>query len=164
MLIVAKSLRELSFRELMAVYEEGNLEKAAEFWSDLPEGQGALQAEGEFLQYLREVFFTVHGAEYYIWEEDGKYVSALRLEPYRDGLLLEALETAPNARRRGFGELLIRAALGRRGHTKIYSHVAKWNEPSLRIHEKCGFKRILEYAVYVDGSFNHRSCTFLHEG
>lgn len=119
-------------------------------------------AEQDFYQYLREVFFPVPGAVYCIWQEENAYVSALRLEPYRDGLLLEALETAPGERRRGYAEALIRAVLERFAPTKIYSHVGKRNYPSLKTHEKCGFRRALDYAVYVDGSVNRHCCTLVH--
>lgn len=163
MLITAKSLRELKFGALMSVYEEGNRENGAELWPDLPENQRIIRAENDFYQYLREIFFAQPGAVYCIWEAGGKYVSALRLEPYRDGLLLEALETAPEQRRKGYAEELIRGVLESCGACKIYSHVSKRNVPSLGIHEKCGFRRILEYAVYVDGSVNHRCCTLIYE-
>ena len=108
---------------------------------------------------MNEVFFRTPNAVYAIWEEDGKYISALRLEPYREGLLLEALETAPIYRRQGFAEKLMLSVLDKFSDTKIYSHVSKRNLPSLRIHEKCGFRRILEYAAYIDGSVNRRCCT-----
>ena len=162
MLYIARSMRELNFAALMEVYIEGNRENAAENYPDLPEGQGLLQAEQSFYQYLREDFFRVPGAYYAIWQEAGRYVSALRLEPYRDGLLLEALETAPEQRRKGYAEVLIRAALP--GQGKVYSHVHKRNIPSLRIHEKCGFRRISEQAVYIDGSVNDRCCTMCRDG
>lgn len=164
MLVVAKSLKDLSFADLMMVYEEGNRENAEDFWPDMPEGQRLLRAEQEFHQFLQEVFFPTTGAVYCVWEVDGRYVSALRLEPYKDGLLLEALETDPAERRRGYSEALMRAVLERFGGTKIYSHVGKRNEPSLRAHEKCGFRRVQEFAVYVDGSVNQRCCTLVHEG
>lgn len=164
MLKLARNMREFSFGDLMEVYLEGNREKATEEWSDLPEGFALEMAEQDFHQFLRESFFAVPGAVYAIWEMDGKYVSALRLEPYRDGLLMEALETMPGQRRKGYGTALIHAVLDRIGGTKLYSHVHKSNEPSLNIHKKCGFKRIKEYAVYIDGSVNHRCCTFCHEG
>lgn len=163
MLILARSLRDLSFSKLMDVYIEGNLENANEFWPELSAGQKLLQAEQDFCQYLRDVFFRTPGAVYAIWEENGKYISALRLEPYRDGLLLEALETAPSQRRQGYAEKLIRAVQHRCGNTKIYSHVGKNNLPSLRIHAKCEFHRILEYAVYIDGSVNQRCCTLCYD-
>jgi RimJ/RimL family protein N-acetyltransferase len=82
------------------------------------------------------------------------------LEPYRDGLLLEALETAPECRRKGFAAELVRAAQGYAAGTKIYSHVNKGNLASLRTHEKCGFHRIADHAVYADGSVMQNHVTF----
>lgn len=167
MLIIAGSMKELSFGMLMDVYTEGNLENGGELWPELPEGQRLLRAEQEFYRYLTEVFFSTSGAFYAIWEYEGRYVSALRLEPYRDGLLLEALETAPGLRRRGHAETLIREVqrmLEAQGPVKLYSHIHKRNLPSLRIHEKCGFRRISEIAVYIDGSVNGRCCTMGYDG
>ena len=163
MLILAQSIRDLSFSKLMGVYIEGNLENAEEFYPDLPEGQKLMQAEQDFYQYLNEVFFRTSGAVYAIWEVQGSYVSVLRLEPYRDGRLLEALETAPTSRRQGYGEKLIRAVQKQFSNQRIYSHVGKKNAASLRVHEKCGFRRISEYAVYIDGSVNRRACTLCWE-
>ena len=105
MLCVVKRMGELDFAALMEVYEEGNLENGEELWPELPEGLRLLNAEQAFHQYLRECFFVTPEAVYCIWQEKGKYVSALRLEPYQDGLLLEALETAPHSRRRWAGWL-----------------------------------------------------------
>lgn len=161
MLLVARSMPELDFSQLMAVYEEGNRENAAQLHPNLSEGQGLLQAEQDFYQYLRYEFFAAAGAYYAIWQENGKYCSALRIEPYKDGVLLEALETAPEQRRKGYGEKLMRAVLPM--EKKIYSHVSKRNAASLGIHEKCGFRRISEQAVYIDGSVNNKCCTFCFE-
>lgn len=163
MLYIAKSLRDLNFGALMEVYREGNLENAKEFWPELPQGQGILWAEQEFYQYLREDFFSTDGGVYALWQENEKYISALRLEPYRDGLLLEALETAPEYRRRGYAGRLILAVLSQLQPKKVYSHVSKQNTASLSVHEKCGFQRILDYAVYIDGSVNQRAVTMCYE-
>lgn len=152
MLLLARSLRELQFSQLMEVYIEGNLEKAED-------GLSLLEAEQAFYQYLREDFFTARGAVYYIWAEQGRYVSALRLEPYKDGLLLEGLETAPEQRRKGYAGALIRGMLAVEQTRPIYSHVHKNNTASLAVHEGCGFRRVAEYAAYIDGSVNDRACT-----
>ncbi len=151
MLYLATKLQEVNFGQLMSVYEEGNRENAALFFPELPEGQRMLQAEQSFYQYLQEGFFPVDRAVYALWVEKGVYVSALRLEPYEDGLLLEALETAPAQRRKGYAEKLIRAVQEQFPQT-IYSHVSKKNTASMRVHEKCGFRQVLDYAKYVDGS------------
>lgn len=163
MLKIATSLKDLSFSRLMEIYIESNLENGEDQWPELSEDRRLLLAEQGFYDYLRESFFRTTGAAYAVWELDGKYVSALRLEPYKDGLLLEALETAPAERRKGYAEALIQAVQHRTGGTKIYSHVHKENVPSLKIHEKCGFRRGMEYAAYIDGSFNHRCCTMVYE-
>ena len=161
MLYLATKLQELNFSQLMAVYEEGNRENAAIFFPELPEGQQMLRAEETFYQYLREGFFPVPGAVYVIWVENGKYVSALRLEPYEDGLLLEALETAPTQRRKGYAEQLMRAAQAKFPQ-KIYSHVSKKNVASLAVHEKCGFRQVLDYAKYIDGSVDRKAVTLCY--
>ena len=162
MLIIARSLRELSFGKLMDVYCEGNLENGSELWPDEPQGRQIALAEQEFYNYLQEVFFRTVDVQYLIWEEKGRYVSALRLEPYRDGLLLEGLETMPEFRRKGYAAQLVQAATESVGAVKIYSHVGKHNAVSLRTHEKCGFEKILDYAVYADGSVDDRCVTLCH--
>ena len=158
------SMKELPFGALMAVYEQSNQENGEEFWPDLSAGERLLRAEQEFYQYLQQVFFQTEGAVYYLWEVKSRPVCALRLEPYRDGMLLEALETAPEQRRKGYATALIRAALAQVGTVKIYSHVGKRNEASLKTHIACGFRRISEQAVYADGSVNDRCCTLLYGG
>ena len=164
MLCCIYSMKELPFGALMAVYEQSNQENGEEFWPDLSAGERLLRAEQEFYQYLQQVFFQTEGAVYYLWEVKSRPVCALRLEPYRDGMLLEALETAPEQRRKGYATALIRAALAQVGTVKIYSHVGKRNEASLKTHIACGFRRISEQAVYADGSVNDRCCTLLYGG
>jgi len=155
------SLRELDFRELMAVYAGSNQENASEMYPELSEGQAALQVEQDFYSYLRDCFFRTEGAYYAVWQLSGRYVSALRIEPYKDGVLLAALETAPDQRRKGYAEKLIRQVLA--SERKVYSHVGKQNLPSLKIHEKCGFQRTSEQAMYIDGSVNEKCCTLCFE-
>ena len=150
---------------LMQVYAESNCLNGGEKYPNLPENLGILQAEQDFYSYLQEVFFATPDALYAVWVENGRYVCALRLEPYRDGLLLEALETAPNERRKGYATVLIRAVLEHPAIEKgmpIYSHVSRANTASLRIHEICGFRKSLDYAVYIDDSVNRKSVTLVH--
>lgn len=158
MLIVAENLHQLSFGALMEVYMEGNLEKARDEFYDLPEYAGLRQAEQDFYQYLKECFFASDGARYAVWVENGRYVSALRWEPYEDGLLISALETAPGERGKGYGAKLLRECLDLM-NLPVYSHVGKGNRPSLAVHEKCGFQRISDQARYLDGSVNSRAFT-----
>lgn len=162
MLILATSLRQLRFSELMEVYADSNEEKASD-WPNLPHGYALTLAEQDFRQYLQEVFFPTLGSLCAIWEENGKYVSALRLEPYKDGLLLEGLETHPDERKQGYAAMLISAVQQHLGSVKIYSHVSKCNTASLKTHEKCGFRQISDHAVYINGSVDYRCSTLLYQ-
>ena len=163
MLILAHSLRELRLRDLMEVYADSNREKASD-WPNLPPMFALQLAEQDHREYLRDVFFRTPGAVLAIWEENGIYVCALRLEPYKDGLLLNALETAPIHRKKGYAAGLIRAVQENMNSVKIYSHVNKQNVPSLKTHKACGFRVISDCAVFLSGSVDYRSCTLLYEG
>ena len=154
MLLIMKRLEELDFSALMDVYIEGNREKAEEYGDG-----GLLQAEREFFDYLREDFFRQKDAFYAVWQVAGQYVSALRLEPYGDGWLLEALETAPNHRKQGYAKALMAEVLDMMGEMVVYSHVSKRNESSLRTHYACGFQKHLDHVVYLDGSVSNRAVT-----
>ena len=161
MLIFVKRAGDVRFDQLLEVYRQSN-EKAA---AQLPNvsGEFALElAEQNFRQYLREVFFRTDGAILAVWEEAGRYVSATRLEPYRNGLLLAGVETAPDDRRKGYAARLIRGIQEQMHHLDVsclYSHVHKKNTPSLSLHEKLGFRVISDMAVYLDGSVDNRSVT-----
>ena len=166
MLLTANRLGKLSFGALMEVYVEANREHGAELAPGEPEARQIQLSEQDFYSYLRDGFFTQPRVVYCIWEEKGKYISALRLEPYRDGLLLEALETAPDLRGRGYATRLIQAVqemLGEQGSVRIYSHVSKKNEASLRTHRRCGFQIFLDHASYIDGSVNSRAYTLRYQ-
>lgn len=166
MLFVARSLKELSFRRLMDVYVEANRENGACLAPQEPADRQLQIGEDDFYSYLHDVFFKRDGVSYAVWVVDETYVSALRLEPYRDGLLLEALETAPDRRRSGFARSLVQAVqewLAQRGSVRLYSHVGKRNEASMRVHLQCGFRVIGDSAAYIDGSVNNRACTLFYE-
>jgi len=151
-------LTDMNFGKLMSVYEEGNRENAREFYGQLDPNIGLLQTEQDFFAYLKDVFFSTENACYAVWEEDGSYISALRLEPYEDGILLAALETSPQHRGKGYAKKLISGVLaGLR--VPVYSHVHKGNESSLAAHLACGFMRVGEQARYLDGTVVKHSCT-----
>lgn len=114
-----------------------------------------------FYEYLADVFFVTHGARYFVLEEDGAYLSALRIEPFWDGLLLAGLQTHPHHRCRGYALALMGEVLeGLRG-MKIYSHIEKKNPASRAIHEKLGFSRIRDCATLLDGTVTSRFDTYL---
>ena len=144
MLKLIYSMAELDSEQLLAVYKEQN-------WN-----------EYEILSYLRENFFRQPGAFYAVWEENATYRAAVRFGPYKDGLLLHSLETAPKERKKGYAYQLVSQVLDylrSMGHKVVYSHVNKRNKPSLMLHKKCGFEIISDSATYLDGTVTQYSNT-----
>jgi len=142
--LCVQAFDELDIAKLMEVYVEGNRENGAYFYPEEPPEQQIKLAERDAEQYLQE-FFTGPDACYWIWDKGGKYISALRLEPWRDGYLLEALETHPDFRRKGYATRLMEGVLNQLPDgTKVYSHISKTNIPSLNVHRRCGFVEITD--------------------
>lgn len=163
MLKIYSRLDELSFGQLMLVYEEGNRENAEERYPRMDRNAALLKAEQDFYNYLSDVFFQSKRAFYAVWEENGEYISALRMEPYQDGMLLEALETRPGFRKQGFAKKLLAGVLLEIGG-KVYSHVDKQNNASLAVHFACGFEKILDSAVFIDGTLAPWCVTLCRKG
>lgn len=158
-------LKEMHFGKLMEVYTEGNAENAVDRYPQDEHFVGMLKVEQDFYQYLKTDFFCADGAFYAVWEENGAYISALRMEPYKDGLLLEALETHPTYRQQGYAKKLVSAVLdflSSGEYQRVYSHVHKRNIPSLKTHMTCGFQKISEQATYIDGSVTQKLCTLVY--
>lgn len=162
-LIVAKSLRDLSFGALMHLYEEDNLIRGRRYWPDESEPRQMALAEADAYGGLQE-FFRQPGGTQYIWQDGGRYVAALRLEPYRDGLLLTGLSTDPADRGKGHATALLRAVLSERGNTRIYSHIFHDNAPSIHVHKKCGFLKISDTASFLEGTVSVSAGTYVYNG
>jgi len=162
MLRLFYQIKDLNFGKLMTLYCESNSLNAQEQYRELDTNTAILRVEEGFYRYLQEDFFRVPDAVYAVWEENGVYITALRLEPYQDGLLLEALETHPEYRNKGFAKRLIQEVLRnleKQGCTVVYSHISKQNIASLKADLSCGVQRVSEQAVYIDGSVTNRACT-----
>lgn len=164
MFYILNNIRQVNFGQLMDVYSEANRERASDAYAHMERGQGILEAEQEFYAFLRE-FFRLPGAYLALWAPDGVYKAALRIEPYEDGVLIEGVETAPDSRRQGHGAKLLQETvkyLKNEKAEKIYSHIARDNIASVRLHRSCGFEKLLDHAVYVDGSVNRRADTYVY--
>lgn len=162
MLKIITSMKALDFGQLKRVYEECIRIDGEVNYKESSQNMQVLQAEQDFYGYLK-LFFQQEGSICAVWAPEGVYQAALRLEPYADGLLLAGLETAPGSRRRGYAKALIKAVVDKLendGKIPVYSHVNKHNFASITVHNSCGFARIMEYAVYSDGSVLYSSCTF----
>ena len=141
----------LSFSMLADVYEESNRKNAELLYPGMDRNAAYLCAEQDFYSFLSDVFFKTEGAYYGVLQELNHYCSAVRIEPYRDGLLLSGLETAPKYRRKGYGTALLSEVLTS-VNGSVYSHVEKDNIASLNLHIACGFSVIQNDAIYLDGT------------
>lgn len=155
---------QLNLEQLTHVYSQSIQARVRELNQYLSDYECTIMAEEEFRSFWRDVFFREAGSICAVLEENGKYVSALRLQNYRDGLLLSGLETEPANRNRGMaGKLMveIRKYLEDAGCTKVYSHIKKDNLPSRKVHISCGFELLREGAVLLDGSASWSYDTYI---
>lgn len=164
MLKIVKSVNELNTEQVFSVYRESIRKNGQDFYRNFSEDQQVILAEEDLLAYLRDDFFRQKDAFMAIWVVDGVYKSVLRIEPYRNGVLLHALETASDSRKKGYAFCLISAVLEHLRQAKcvaVYSHINKRNYPSLHLHKKCGFLQVSDTAAYIDGTVTQNSCTML---
>lgn len=144
MLRVAAKMPELDIDRLMEIYTESRRE--------------------ELHAYLREDFFSRRGSAYYIWEREGTYLAALRLEGYADGMLLSGLQTRPDRRRKGYARALMGAVFrSLPAGTKVYSHVVRNNRASLALHAALGFEKEKDFARLLDGTVTSRYVTLVSQ-
>ena len=158
MLLIAKSIGELSYMGLSHVYAQSIKLDADRYYANFDRSEALICAEQDLYGYLSDSFYSQDGAYCTVWEENGEYVSILRMEPIEDGFLLTALETSPECRNKGYATRLLTETLSyakRSGASKIYSHVAMDHAASMRVHLACGFEILHCYANFLDGS---RSC------
>ena len=164
MLSLFSSSKSFPYCAIAKIYRTSILEEGTFRYPEEPKEVQIALAESDFLSYIRLDFFPRVGSLYALWQVESQYVGAARIEPYRDGVLLSGLETAPDFQGRGYASSLLASLLGtleNRGIPKVYSHVKKRNRPSLAVHKKCGFRIYKDSAVYLDGSADSRSYTLL---
>ena len=164
MLCLFSSSRGFPYPALSEIYRQSLQEAGAAQYPEEADSVREALAWEDFSSYIRLDFFPQEESLYALWQEKGRYVSAARIEPYRDGCLLSGLETAPDFRGRGYASALLDSlleVLKERGIQRAYSHVRKENRPSLAVHQKAGFVIFKDSAVYLDGSADNRSDTLL---
>ena len=162
MLIICRSFSQLNIPDLVGVYQESIQQFGKQNYPNLTEDRQVLEAEQDFYGFLSE-FFRVSGAAYFVWASEGRYKSALRIEPYRDGILIEGLETAPCSRHKGYAKKLLEATLQTIPDGKMYSHIKKDNRYSIAVHLACGFTQISDCSVYIDGSVDYHANTYMKQ-
>lgn len=113
-------------------------------------------------------FFQEEGGLLFILASpEGRYRSAVKLYPWQGERCwhIEALETRPEDRGKGYGTQLLRemiARLEQDGPVTLRSEAGKNNAASLRAHMKAGFRRWAEQVTEADGSVNDRLCAMVY--
>lgn len=165
MLKIVTRIAELNLEDFLEVYREDILANGVRLFPNLSGAELLRKSEDSFISYLREDFFQQKDAFYALWVVDGHYKAVLRMEPYNDGLLLEALSTVPGERRKGYAYMLVtqvQTYLSALPYKVIYSHINKNNIHSLLLHKKCGFQMVSDFARYIDGTVTQKSCTMCY--
>lgn len=162
MLRVIRCMAELPFGNLMEIYAQSN-RACGRQWPDEPEERQIDLAEQEFYAYLRQCFFALPDSRYFLWEEQGRAVSALRSESYGNDILLTALETAPDCRGKGYATALLKAVLEHLEKKNVYVHIRRDNLSSVAVHLRCGFVKVKTGARLLDGSYSADYDTYLRK-
>ena len=165
MLKLYRSPKGLDIHQLGLIYSESIAQKAENSYGHMSSFDAHQRAESDFYDGVMD-FFTAKNVFYAVWEVDGRFVAALRIEPYSDGLIVSGLEVKLDVRKNGYGSALISAVieyLHDSGCQKLYSHVDRSNAASLRVHEKAGFQKIMNHAVFLDGAVSSRTYTLCCE-
>lgn len=164
MLLKIREFSQIDTRKFLDIYAESNRENAEDFFPGEDIGAAVKKVETGFIEFLDE-FFSKPGNTYWILEEDGLWVSALRLSLIGPGsYYLEALETRPDSRQKGFAVKLMKAVtdeLKAFGPFVIRDCVSKRNVPSIKTHEKAGFCIVSDAGRdYLSGDENDREYGF----
>jgi len=163
MMQIFDNLSQVQYSELMDVYEESNILAGLENYPGEDKYTSRMLAEQDYYQYLSQVFFHISGSYLVVWMEQGRYISALRLEPYQDGLLIAGIETAPAYRRRGYARRLLTETVScftDQRHAILYAHIFKDNKASISLHETCGFCKFADKATFLDGTMSTQAYTY----
>ncbi|MBQ6415067.1 MAG: GNAT family N-acetyltransferase [Butyrivibrio sp.] len=166
------TLESLDFPKLMEVYRESNEDNVSYFYPEETNlDKGRHLVEQKFHDYLRADFYNKPGNRYYSLEDNGAWLSAIRLfsvEGKDNTYFAEALETAPTHRRKGYARKMMELLfdhLGSEGSFEITDTVNKSNEASLQFHLSCGFEIYKDPACCVlNGNVDENAYTMRYVG
>ena len=159
MLLLLQHPGEIDIPQFMKTCREANIEKGKRDYPYFSAYDQLQIVEDHLTEYLIESMRegTLRCA---VWAPEGKYKAVLRLEKYRDGYLIAGLATAVNERHKGYASALLHSLLAALPHTVFYSHIEDGNFISVRLHEKCGFVKIRDTAVFIDGTVSAHAATY----
>jgi mycothiol synthase len=88
---------------------------------------------------------------YFLAEQEGELVGVVLCPWYPDLGWIRQLAVHPEARGRGLGLALVQHAFGAlrdRGHRRVGLAVDEWAPAALRLYERAGMRKVVEYRRY----------------
>ncbi len=167
MLTIIRSTDPFPYHSIMQIYEESIIRDGQLRYARYSSERQKIEAEQDLYQYLKDAFFRQADAFLALWTVEGQAASALRMEPYQDGFLLNALETSPAHRNRGYASCLIKEMLAyfrTLSDLPVYSHIDQNNLPSMKVHQKAGFVFLNPGATQLNGTHIHTQNTYRYIG
>lgn len=157
-MLIFHSFDEVDEGGFLNVYRETSCENCISFYPDLEEDEALAEYEKGYLDFMKNSFFG-EGGTLLILSDGVQYVSALRLiEKSRGNYYLEALETNPDFRKRGYAsQLLLQLQRYLKKQSDSYiltSHVEKTNTASIKTHLAVGFEITADYVVEDGERYN----------
>ena len=137
--------------QFLDLYRGSSDENCVSFYPEFEKAEALREYEKGYLDFMRNSFFN-EGGTLLILSEGRRYVSALRLIEEAEGkYYLEALETNPDFRKKGYAkELLLQLQKylkEKSGRYTLTSHVEKTNTASLNTHFAAGFEITADYII-----------------
>lgn len=150
-LLVLNRFEEVDERQFLNIFKESSVENAGKWYPELEEAEALQQYENGFIGYMRTDFWR-EGGKLFILSDGNDYVCSLRLfEKAPQEYYLEALETNPSFRLKGYAKELLfqlqQYLKKRHNDYVITAHVAKTNAASLNTHRAAGFIVTADYVV-----------------
>ena len=126
MLLKIRELLDSDTTSLMDIYQESSKNNVSYFFPEIIDiEEGIKKANKAYLEYIRNDFLKRNNTCYYIWKDNGIWVSAMRL--YKIKLISSVIEE-----------------LKQDGDFEMRSYVNINNVASRRTHIKCGFEESSE--------------------
>lgn len=151
--------------EFLAVYKESAKINAPKWYPSLPFEAAVEKYESGYWDFMQDSFWDEKGILLVV-SSGSHYMSAVvAYQKANNSFLIEALETAPNERGKGYGKNALKEMLkflvSSYPDATVYSFTGKQNIPSQRTHESVGMTRIHDYWQDSSGAIDNTQITYV---
>lgn len=156
----------LNKEEFLAVYKGSAEINAPQWYPDLPFEAAVQKYESGYWDFMQRSFWEEKGV-LLVAHSDSHYVSAVvAYQKENHSFLIEALETAPNERGKGYGKIVLKEMLDFLVHSDsnatVYSFTGKKNIASQRTHASLGMEKLHDYWQDESGTIDNTQITYVY--